>query len=329
MINHRHSISIILFFIGLYASAFQYTVSGDVHTTVLDGQKAYLMLNDTNQLIDSAEITDGRFTMSGNAPREGWARVDAGREYALLILSPSVTEVDFVNHAPLSGDSVNMAYRRHKMNLNALENVARELVGYYADGDDKSKSREKMGPFWGSYLDYLRMTIQANADNAIAESALRSYAMVSTPEQWKELYPELPPSLLGLRFTRKWDEKMSTALRMRPGCMFADIEGKSVDGAVSRLSDYVGRGRYVLVDFWATWCMPCQMQGPVIEQLEKETDSFCVGKVNVDEEPELQMKYGISSIPSLLIFKNGECVNTLVGFHTKEQLIEEMSKYTQ
>ncbi len=59
MINHRHSISIVLFFIGLYASAFKYTVSGDVHTTELDGQKAYLMLNDTNQLIDSAEITDG------------------------------------------------------------------------------------------------------------------------------------------------------------------------------------------------------------------------------------------------------------------------------
>ena len=71
MINHRHSISIVLFFIGLYASAFQYTVSGDVHTTELDGQKAYLMLNDINQLIDSAEITDGRFTMSGTAPREG------------------------------------------------------------------------------------------------------------------------------------------------------------------------------------------------------------------------------------------------------------------
>ncbi|HBA97210.1 MAG TPA: thioredoxin [Lachnospiraceae bacterium] len=81
----------------------------------------------------------------------------------------------------------------------------------------------------------------------------------------------------------------------------------------------------VLVDFWATWCGPCQMQGPVIEQLADEAKDFYVGKVNVDEEPDLQMRYGISSIPSLLIFNNGECVKTLVGFHTKEQILNEMS----
>ena len=157
MINHRHSISIVLFFIGLYASAFKYTVSGDVHTTELDGQKAYLMLNDTNQLIDSAEITDGRFTMSGNAPSEGWARIDAGRESALMILSPSVIEIDFTNHAPLSGDSVNMAYRRHRMNQNALENVGRELRRYYLVEEGESKVREKMEPILSSYRDYMKM----------------------------------------------------------------------------------------------------------------------------------------------------------------------------
>lgn len=83
----------------------------------------------------------------------------------------------------------------------------------------------------------------------------------------------------------------------------------------------------ILVDFWAVWCGPCQMQGPVIAQLADEAKDFYVGKVNVDEETELQMKYGVSSIPSLLIFKNGECVKTLVGFHTKEQILQEMAEF--
>ncbi len=85
----------------------------------------------------------------------------------------------------------------------------------------------------------------------------------------------------------------------------------------------------VLVDFWASWCVPCQMQGPVIEQLGKEVQDFYVGKVNVEEETDLQMKYGISSIPTLLIFKNGECVKTLMGFHKKEQILQEMAEYIE
>ena len=83
----------------------------------------------------------------------------------------------------------------------------------------------------------------------------------------------------------------------------------------------------VVVDFWASWCVPCQMQGPVIEQLDKEARDIYVRKVNVEEEMDLQMKYGISSIPALLIFKDGECVKTLIGFHTKEQILQEMSEY--
>lgn len=81
----------------------------------------------------------------------------------------------------------------------------------------------------------------------------------------------------------------------------------------------------VLIDFWASWCAPCQMQGPIISQLADEVNGFYVGKVNVEEEIELQAKYDISSIPALLIFKNGECVKTLIGFHTKEQILQEMS----
>ena len=82
----------------------------------------------------------------------------------------------------------------------------------------------------------------------------------------------------------------------------------------------------VLVDFWASWCAPCMMLSPVIAEIaEKYDGKVVVGKVNVDEEQELSMQYGISSIPTLLVFKNGEIANAAVGLRSKEH-IEEMIK---
>jgi thioredoxin 1 len=70
----------------------------------------------------------------------------------------------------------------------------------------------------------------------------------------------------------------------------------------------------VLVDFWAEWCGPCRMVGPVVEELSKDFEGKAViGKVNVDENPSLSAKYGIRSIPTLLILKNGEVVDKQVG----------------
>ena len=77
----------------------------------------------------------------------------------------------------------------------------------------------------------------------------------------------------------------------------------------------------VLVDFWASWCGPCKMLSPIIEEIEKEYDGKVkVGKVNVDEEMELALKYQVTSIPTVIIFKNGEAVNTSVGFRKKDEI---------
>ena len=78
----------------------------------------------------------------------------------------------------------------------------------------------------------------------------------------------------------------------------------------------------VLVDFWATWCGPCMMLSPVIAELAEELEGKVkVGKVNVDEQNELAMQYRVASIPTLLLFKNGELVKTSVGFMPKNDII--------
>lgn len=83
----------------------------------------------------------------------------------------------------------------------------------------------------------------------------------------------------------------------------------------------------VLLDFWATWCGPCQMLAPVIEEIAKEKEGkIKVGKVNVDEQQNLAMKFRIASIPTLLLFENGQLVKTEVGFLPKSEVLRMLNE---
>ena len=80
----------------------------------------------------------------------------------------------------------------------------------------------------------------------------------------------------------------------------------------------------ILVDFYADWCGPCQMQGPIVEKLAKENESFKVGKVNVDEQQELAMEYGVMSIPTLMVVKNGEITYKETGVLQENAILDLM-----
>jgi thioredoxin 1 len=88
-----------------------------------------------------------------------------------------------------------------------------------------------------------------------------------------------------------------------------------------------GSGKPFIVDFWAPWCGPCRMMEPVLHEVAAEYDTVTVGKLNVDENPGIATRFDILSIPTLLVFKDGQVVKKIVGAKSKKQLIDELSPW--
>ena len=110
-------------------------------------------------------------------------------------------------------------------------------------------------------------------------------------------------------------EEEETAVQTAPDFTVYDAEGDAVN-----LSDFAGKP--IVVNFWASWCGPCRMLSPVVDEVAEERTDVKVGKVNVDEQPDLAAQFGVMSIPTLLVFEQGKLVRQAVGARPKAGVLE-------
>jgi thioredoxin 1 len=103
-------------------------------------------------------------------------------------------------------------------------------------------------------------------------------------------------------------------------------DSKQVNVTDETFTAFLQSDKPVLVDFWATWCGPCKMMNPVLEEISRDyEDKLVVGKLDVDHNPATAQQYGIMSIPTLMLFKNGQVIKQIVGYRSKNDLVGQLS----
>ena len=127
---------------------------------------------------------------------------------------------------------------------------------------------------------------------------------------------------------KKKMEELKKQLMYRGRNMSEEMPDTPLEVTDADFDDAVKKYKTIVIDCWAPWCGPCRMVGPIIEELAKEMQGKIVfGKLNVDENPSVSMKHQIMSIPTMLIFKNGNLIDKLIGAMPKEMLKQKLESY--
>ncbi len=346
----------------LTATAQNYTIKGKADNEP-NGKVIYLIDQNTLLATDSAVVSDGVFEFKGNANDQLLFELKniekRGREKVYIFIAPgSNVSVDLTTVPATVSDNSGMndilaaLDAEVKSKGEALNKVIRRLQ---TEGKSRDEIAQMLNSDVEAIYDLYRKAIDDNRDNMVG-----AYILAMTAPHFYQSLSDLDAAMAKVKYADRIDylkrvrNSYKVSASTDPGAMFVDFSGFTVDGKPSKLSDYVGKGKYVLVDFWASWCGPCRQEIPNLLELQKRFagDRFTVLGVNVwDNEDKFKASlvsegidypqifvprnnkdnatelYGIKGIPQIILFApDGKIIKRDLRGAAMKALVEECLK---
>lgn len=331
----------------------EFALTGKLPTAEYDGKQVYLQIIDENTgdyvSVDTATIANSTFVFSGSAidaPAIRFVSMEALRRPAVFVLEADSIEMffDTAYVATLKGSELNNKYQAFVDNKNkvgeGMEAISKEEQAAKAANKLTPELEAKLENSYDSVYNELKAVTfdfaKANISNVLGQYILLDRGVSFSAAQLKELLPTLDAKLKANAKVQKLEQRLQALDATEIGKQFVDIKGNTPAGEAISLSDYAGKGKVVLVDFWASWCPPCRKEMPTVVEAYKKykAKGFEIVGVSLDEDKaawekgikdlnitwpqmsdlkgwktELGAAYAVNSIPhTLLLDKDGKII---------------------
>ncbi len=304
------------------ASAFEY----DITATLAVPDSTTIYLNCESELLDSTLTYGGKARFTGSFPRQAMASIfePKSRKSLALVLDQTPLQANMLTGEVTGESDLNKKLAELQALLSNFEKNAQEY-----QASNPGLSREQVyETVRRQVISTLLATIRTNPDNGLGEYALKTYLPACPNAEWPELYLTLSDYQRNLAPVKLKQMEFEATANTAVGKKFIDFEARNPDGTSARLSDYVGKGKYVLADFWASWCGPCRREGkdtlmPLYERI-KDSDNVTILGITVWDKAEASLNaigqsgykwpqlidasadattlYGIKGIPQIMLF---------------------------